>query len=417
MMAQAFYTGISGIRTGQVAIDATADNLANISTIGYRGYGVEFSSLFENMMNTSGKSSSVDSTIGVGASVQTSTMRENSGALAISDKSTDLAIYGDGWFGIQGEHEPLYTRAGNFTFDQNNDLVTPDGMYVLGTMGKNIVGEELTGKITEVPLAEANAQEKLRFPKSLYFPAVPTSNASFFANLGVAPEPRTISAAVIDGEGTKNELKLLFTQKPIQTPPGIQWDVVATTQTLGGATVYDTQTGEVEFSASGALLSSSLTSIDNNGTSVSMDLGSQFSGIVALNTPVVSGSSSADGTIGGDLLGYEINRNAEVIATFSNGEQSSVGKIALYHFQNDQGLTRVTGANFSESANSGKPIFFQDANGNNILGADVINFKLENSNVRMEVSLTELIVQQRSFDSNSKVITAVDQMIQKALSM
>lgn len=179
MMAQAFYTGISGIRTGQVAINATADNLANISTVGYRGYGVEFSSLFENMMNTSGKSSSVDSTVGVGASVQTSTMREESGTLSISDKSTDLAIYGDGWFGIQGEHEPLYTRAGNFTFDQNSDLLTTEGQYVLGTVGGNINGETLTKKLVEVPLGDVGTQEKLRFPKTLTYPSVPSTSASF----------------------------------------------------------------------------------------------------------------------------------------------------------------------------------------------------------------------------------------------
>jgi len=417
MMAQAFYTGISGIRTGQVAINATADNLANISTVGYRGYGVEFSSLFENMMNTSGKSSSVDSTVGVGASVQTSTMREESGTLSISDKSTDLAIYGDGWFGIQGEHEPLYTRAGNFTFDQNSDLLTTEGQYVLGTVGGNINGETLTKKLVEVPLGDVGTQEKLRFPKTLTYPSVPSTSASFYANLGVDDISSTIGATVIDPDGVKNELKLTLTKSPVQSLPGSQWDVMAITQTLDGSTVYDTQTGTVAFDASGALIATTLTSIDNNGANVVLDFGSEYSGIVSMDAPITSGYSTTDGTVRGDLLGYEINRNAEVIATFSNGEQSSVGKIALYHFQNDQGLERVNGSTFRESANSGKPLFFQDANGNNILGADVINFKLENSNVRMEVSLTELIVQQRSFDSNSKVITTVDQMIQKALSM
>ena len=417
MMTQAFYTGISGIRTGQTAIDATADNLANISTVGYRGYGVEFSSLFEGMLNTDNGTTKVNSSIGIGSRIQTTSMDQNAGALMLSDRSTDLAIYGDGWFGVQGEGAPLYTRAGNFTFDANNDLVTTEGFYVLGTVGGNINGGTLTGKIDEIPLGDVGTQEKLRFPKTLQFPAVPSSNVKFYANLGVEDVPRTIGAGVIDPEGVKNELKLTLTKNPVQTPPGAQWDVVARTQTLDGSTIYDIKEGTIAFDATGGLISTTLTSIDNNGATVAINLGTELTGIVSINAPVSSGSSTADGTIGGDLLGYEINRNAELIATFSNGEQSSVGKIALYHFQNEQGLERVNGSKFQESSNSGRPLFFQDENGQNILGADVINYKLESSNVRMEVSLTELIVHQRAFDSNSKVVTTADQMIQKALSM
>ena len=119
----------------------------------------------------------------------------------------------------------------------------------------------------------------------------------------------------------------------------------------------------------------------------------------------------------GFLVGYAINRNAEVIATFSNGLQSSVGKVAVYHFQNDQGLLRESGARFSVSNNSGEPLFFKDADGNNILGTNITNYQLENSNVRMEVALTELIILQRTYDSNSKSITTADEMMQKALNM
>jgi len=97
--------------------------------------------------------------------------------------------------------------------------------------------------------------------------------------------------------------------------------------------------------------------------------------------------------------------------------QSSVGKIAVYHFQNDQGLNRVNGSRFAESNNSGKPLFFKDANGQNIIGSDIANFKLEGSNVEMSTGLTDLIVLQRAYDANSKSITTADQMIQKALNM
>lgn len=416
MMIQAFYTGISGLKTNQFAIDTVADNLSNASTVGFRSYGVEFSSLFESSINTDAKMSSVNSTIGVGSKVTTSSMNMQSGSFILSDKSTDLAIDGDGWFGVQREGAPLFTRDGAFTFDSNRDLVTADGFHVLGTMGENISGETLTSVAVETKLGPVGSQVNLSFPDNLSMPPVATATATFSGNLGVIDEPRSISAGVVDANGTKNNLRLEFTKSAVQTPPGIQWDVTAQTTSLDGTTVYDTKTGSLEFDAGGSLLLSSIAPIDNNGTSVAINLGNGYTGVTAINSQA-SGSSSADGLQAGDLLGYEINQNAEIIATFTNGYQSSVGKIALFHFQNDQGLTKISGSRFQESVNSGKPIYFKDSSGNETNGSLVRNYQLESSNVRFEVGLTELIIYQRAYDANSKSITTADQMLQKALNM
>jgi flagellar hook protein FlgE len=348
-------------------------------------------------------------------------MLQDQGSLALSDRSTDIAILGDGWFGIQGEGDPIYTRDGTFLFDANDDLVTSDGYHVLGTMGNNISSDDvLTKRIDEITLANVSAQEKLRFPKSLTYPPEPTTNAKFLANLGTGSEGHeviTISASVVDPQNNKNNLRLEFTKDAVQTPPGSQWNVVATTQSLDGSTIYDTQNGRVTFDAQGALVSSSLSTIDNNGSTVAMDLGSGYDGVVAIDIPVVPGSSIADGTIGGELLGYSINQNAEVIATFTNGMQSSVGKVAIYHFQNEQGLDRLSGTRFQESENSGSARFRVDADGNNVIGAEIANFRLESSNVDLSVGLTDLSILQRTYGANSKSITTADQMMQKALQM
>ncbi len=417
MMTQAFYSGISGLKTYSAGIDVVSDNLANTNTVGYRGYEVEFASLFENSV-ASASAGSIDSSIGTGSKVQATSMIQTNGSLLLSDRNTDLAIDGDGWFGVQGEDRPIYTRDGSFTFDSLNDLVTVDGYHVLGTMGHNISDDNvLTSTLSEISLGDVSAQEKLRFPKSLTYPAEPTTNAKFLANVGVDYDVITVGASVIDPYSNKNHLRLEFTKNAVQNSPGSQWSVVATTQSLDGTTIYDTQTGSVKFDAAGALVSHTLTSIDNNGTQVAMDLGSGYDGIVSIDIPVVSGSSIANGTIGGDLQGYAINKNAEVIATFTNGMQSSVGKIALFHFQNDQGLERLNGSRFQESSNSGEPIFFRDETGENIIGAEVVNFKLEGSNYGMTGGLTELIIYQRAYDANSKSITTADEMMQKALSM
>jgi len=416
MMTQSFYSGISGLQTNSTGINVLTDNLSNINTPGYRGYNVEFASLFEQTMNTTANGQ--DNSIGVGSRVQASSMVQTNGSLLLSDRSTDLAVDGNGWFGVQGTGNPIYTRNGSFTFDANADLVTTDGLHVLGTMGGNISANDvLTNVLDQVNLGDVANQTKLRFPKTLTFPPVPTSNAKFFANLGVDPVIRTVSATVIDSQSNKNNLKLEFTKDAVQNPPGSQWSVTATVTSADGTTTYDTKQGSAVFDTTGALKSTTLSTIDNNGTTVTMDLGTGYDGIVSNNNAVYSGSSLTDGTIGGDLEGYAINQNAEVIATFTNGRQSSVGKIALFHFRNEQGLNRLSGTSFEESSNSGKPIFFKDATGQNIIGSNVVNFKLEGSNYDMTHGLTELIILQRAYDASSKSITTANEMIQKALTM
>jgi flagellar hook protein FlgE len=417
MMTQAFYTGLSGLKSNSYAIDVVSDNLANISTVGFRSSEYEFASLFETNINTSSTSSSVDSSVGVGSRVYATSFVEDQGQILSSDRNTDLAIHGDGWFGIQEANDIVYTRDGTFNFDANNDLVSLDGFHVLGTMGGNINGETLVKKIDEVPLSDIEKQEKLRFPKYLVYPQEATTTAKFIGNIGAEDEIQTMGAGVVDPENNKNSLKLVFTQLETQTPPGTQWSVVATTESLDGLTIYDTKEGLVNFDGYGALISTTLSTIDNNGAPINIDLGSGYDGVISTNNTDITSSSIADGTIGGDLNGYSINMNGEVIATFTNGMQSSVCKIAVYHFQNDQGLERLNGSKFRESSNSGEPIFYKDSNGKNIIGVEISNFKLESSNVDMTYGLTELIILQRSYDANSKSVTTADEMMQKALNM
>ncbi|MDA7817951.1 flagellar hook-basal body complex protein [Sulfurimonas sp.] len=416
MMTQAFYTGLTGLHAGQKAIDVITDNLANTSTVGFRGYTTEFSNMFERALNTDAESSSVSSTVGVGTKLDTILMDESRGVFQLTESANDLAILGDGWFGIQGLGETLYTRDGSFTFDSNRDLVTHDGFFVLGTMGNNIDGEILTEDLGNIPLSDVTEQEKLSFPENLYYPPIPTSEANFYGNLSLNESVQTISTKAINPEGTKNNLRLEFNKSDVQVPPGVQWDVTATIEGLADNTVYSTETGVVSFDETGLLISNTLSSIDNQGAPININLGGTNGFLISIQADP-SVSSTSDGLKPGELTGYEINKNGEVLATFTNGEQSNVATVAVFQFANDRGLVRANGARFFESSNSGTPQFTQDADGNNIIGTDLTNFKLEGSNVRLDAGLTEIIIMQRSYDANSKSITTADQMLQKALSM
>jgi flagellar hook protein FlgE len=416
-MIQAFYTGLNGMQTSSYGINIVSDNLANADTVGFKESTYEFSSLFDDAVVTANAGSTYDS-VGLGTQLQSTPMTTSSGSYMLTDRNTDLAILEDGWFGVKRNSESTaYTRDGSFSFDSNGSLVALDGSYVLGTMGTNFSDGVLTDTLNEVPLGDVATQEPLTFPQELSYPTTPTTTAEFYGNLGTDAELRSMSSGVIDTDGTTNDLHLEFTQVDPQPETGTEWSVVATTSSLDGETLYDTQSGIVTFDETGALTSSTLPAIDNNGTPVSINFGTGYDGLISTANKDISASSSSDGFAGGDLTNYDINTNGDVVATFSNGIQSSVGKVAVYHFQNDQGLDRLSGTQFSASSNSGDAIFYTDENGKNILGTDIANNQLESSNVDMTYSLTELIILQRSYDANSKSITTADEMLQKALEM
>ncbi len=442
-MFQGYYTGISGIQTHQYGLDVVADNLANVSTTAYKSTSTEFSDLFSKVVSGGGSPTSND--VGYGTKLQATSVQFLQGSIMPSDRFSDLAIEGDGWFAATSKGGNFYTRDGHFLFDTNEEvagdanssfarLVTSDGKFVSGTMLSNFTynagfdygdfdsnGENgayvLSAPTNDVPLAAVGAQTKIEFPTRLAYPVTPTTEIDFFGNLGVVNEPRTISSDAISATNEHNRIKLSFTQSAVQPAIGVAWDVVATATSNDGSVIYDTQNGQAIFGDSGGLSSFDITSMNNEGTPVAINLGTNFSGVISSDGIGVSGSAQSNGVAGGTLTNYGINPNGVIVADFSNGRQSAIGRVAVYHFQNDQGLSRQGGTYYQQSADSGNPYFLTNADGEAVTGAIIRSHALEASNVRMDVGLTEMIIMQRAYQANAKTITTADEMIQKALQM
>jgi len=447
-MTQGYYTGLSGIMSHQYGLDIVSDNIANVNTVGFRGVTSEFAELFSNVVSSAGNTPTSND-IGTGSRLQATGMITQSGSLLPTDRFSDLAIGGNGWFGVMANNNTYYTRAGNFTFDtalkNPNDpdssvarLTTTQGYYVTGTMLTNYdyvegfdYGDNDTGAYLirepadEVAYNAVGAQGILELPAKLAYPVEPSTLAEFKGNLGRENAIRSISSDVISPNNEINRLKLTFEQH-VETDAsgniivpwdGLTWDVVATVTSNDGDTVYDTQTGQAVFDASGGLASFTIPSVNNDGATVAIDVGTGFEGLVSIEGNEFWGRGSADGVSGGVLTKYGVNINGIVSAEFSNGRQSALGRVAVYHFQNDQGLERAGDTLFTKSSNSGDPFFWTDADGNAIPGATIYSNMLENSNVRLDVGLTDMIIMQRAYQANAKTITTVDEMIQKALSM
>ncbi len=418
-MLQSIYAGVSGLQSFQTGIDVLANNIANVNTVGFRGSSTEFSNLFEQHF-ASGTTGSSTRQVGLGTRVSATALDLHTGSYLNTDNNADLAIIGDdGWFGLAGpNNEQFFTRAGNFHFDPFTTgsgtsvrLVSEEGYFVTGTLGNNTGGSVLSPVIDSLELGSVSAQGALIFPADLQYPVQPSTQADFFGNLGVDPVTQVLSATVISPNSERNNLRLVFNQTTPQPASGTSWDVVATTQSADGTVIYDTQNGVVTFDETGNLIRSTLTSINNDGAPVAINLGTGLDGVLSNSGPTVAGAATVDGNLGGDLLEYTVNRRGEVVSTFTNGLQSVVGRVAIYHFQNDQGLEAISGNRFKVSDNSGKPIFYAQNNG------ELLSATLENSNVRLETALTELIIMQRSYDATAKTISTSDQMLQKALNM
>jgi flagellar hook protein FlgE len=442
-MTQGYYAGISGLQSNQYGLDVIADNLANTSTTGYKSSTAEFSDIFSKVVSAGNTPTSND--IGYGSKLQATSFQFQQGTLMPSDRFNDLALEGNGFFGAASNNEVSYTRDGSFAFDtyqkvsgdvnsSTDRLVTADGKYVTGTMLSNFAynasfdyGDQATNGVvgayvlsdptSDAALSSVGSQGNLEFPARLAYPVEATTQTSFFGNLGVTNETRTISADAISAKNDINRIKLSFTQSAIQPTEGVSWDVVATATSNDGSIVYDTQNGQAIFGASGALSSFSISSMNNDGTSVAIDLGTGYSGVISIDGVGISGSSRSDGVSGGTLTKYGINANGVIVADFTNGRQSAIGRVAVYHFQNEQGLNRDGGTYYSQSSDSGEPLFWTDATGAVITGATIRSGALEASNARVDVGLTDMIITQRAYQANSKTITTVDEMIQKALQM
>ena len=475
-MNTSFYNGVSGVKTDQFYLDTIANNISNINTIGYkRSNAPEFSTVFSaNLTNNYFDATAND--IGLGVRRTAPTLNMSQGVLQNTDNTFDLAIGGNGWFGVQGPDKSIYyTRAGAFNIDANGDLVDPNGNYLLATNGNNIasttlpqniakdIGKYYSGtnpqtsepkaisEISDIPLGSTASQKKVNLPTILYYPPTPTTNISYQANLN--PQVLTdangneianvehFSSGIISPTGNKDILDMTFTKRIPQPVSGSTWDgklkilsfyekynpdsnydpaVYQVDKTAEKVyKIIDSKDATVEFSSTGELINSNIPVMSNSGTPMSINVGTPntYDGFESSVNFDKSRSEQHDGFEYGLLKNYGVDQEGRVIAEFTNGRSIPVAKIAVYHFQNDQGLEKVDSSLLRESADSGKPIFYTDANQNPMLGAKIYSQKLESSNVDLTVAMSELILAQRTYGASAKSITTSDQMIQNAINM
>jgi len=179
-MLKSLFSGVSGLQSHQVAMDVESNNIANVNTTGFKYSRANFSDLLAQNRSIAtapqgdlGGKNPVQ--IGLGTSVSSTTRIFSQGSIQNTDKNTDVAIQGDGFFIVSpdGGKTYNYTRAGDFKFDANGNFVDNNGYIVQGW-----TRDDETGKVdSTAPIQDIN------IPPGLTTPAKPTSEIDLKANL------------------------------------------------------------------------------------------------------------------------------------------------------------------------------------------------------------------------------------------
>ena len=286
-----------------------------------------------------------------------------------------------------------------------------------------VTATDANGKTAEfsAPIDEnGNWSISQKFERDFDLTTAPNLTAKINTTKEAANQEKFVTE-LLNADGTKNKLELTLTKRVPQSANGTVWDAAATVKDANGAVISNAN-GELNFDHEGRLVSSTLSALDNNGSQIELDFGTPvaagqiYSGVTS-TSQAKSISIAQDGVREGILKDYYTNDSGNILAQFTNGQVRSVGKVALYHFQNEQGLAKMGDNIYSQSANSGAAFFYKDAGGKSIYGAKLASSMLEQSNVDLAQALTEVIVTQKAYDANAKSITTSNEMLQRAIEL
>jgi flagellar hook protein FlgE len=414
-------SAVTGLAAQSQALGMIADNIANVSTVGYKRTSSQFSTLV-----TVSSTQTSHSPGGVQSNVVRNIAQQ--GLLEASTSTTDVAISGGGFFVVtdnaNGTGNTLFTRAGSFRPDKNGDLVNTAGYFLTGW------------PITNGVVAQTNVLSAFNVINVGNLTAQPqaTSNVSMGANLSAeaaTADTYDLAVQVFDQQGVSHTMTMTFTK----TATARQWTLSANMGnglfTNGGAGTANATLGTITFNADGTLgtvaANAGITALsgddlvftgdyDSNTVTtadqvaVTLDLGTLnaadgLTNFAGANTP---NFIDQDGRQFGSLTGVTIADDGTVTVQFDNGISRDVYQVPLVTFNNPDGLAEKTGNVFLETTFSGTPTAHAAGSG----GAGTISpSALESSTVDIADEFTRMIITQRAFSANTRVITTASDML------
>lgn len=384
-MLRSLNAGISGLRSHQTMLDTTGNNIANVNTTGFKGQSVQFQDTLSQVVRAGGAPTQNaggqnPAQVGLGVQVAGIATNFNQGSNQQTGRATDMMIDGEGFFVMNKNGQQVLSRAGSFDFDGQGRLVSPDGGIVQGRMAVN--GQVPAGG----PLQD------LVMPTGLTAGGQATTEAALRGNLPsevAVGESRILEREVYNADGTSESLAITFTR----TAGG--WNAAAS---VGGATANAAVTINPDGSLGGA------DTINVGGIAVDL---SDMTGYASLDNAAIG---SQNGSEAGALESYSLMPDGTLMGRFSNGDTQALGQVILGQVDNPAGLEKVGNSGYVLTPNSGA--LNLGAPGSPGMGSTVSG-AIEMSNVDLSEQFTNLIVAQRGFQANARIITTSDEVLQE----
>jgi flagellar hook protein FlgE len=411
------FSGVSGLRVHQTMMDVVGNNIANVNTVGFKSSSVIFqdtlSQLLRGASGGSTDSNAVDAgtnpaQVGLGVNIGGIDLVLTQGASQLTGRATDVAVQGDGFFIVKNGAEELYTRAGSFTFDDQGFLTNPSGAIVQGWLADPTTG----AVVTNAPITD------VRLPVGQVIAPISTSEVTMSGNLSAAalPTDPPISTAieVIDSLGTKQRVTFDYAKTGANAWTMTAFDPSGTQIGSPVAMTFDPSTGALLMPA--AAPSFTFTPVGGAAAlTFSVDFGAgSTTGVTQFGSSSSATAVGQNGNQTGYLRTFAIADDGSVSGVFSNGATKTLGKLALAAFNNPGGLIKAGGSLYRSSAASGDALAgTPGAAGRGALAAGT----LEMSNVDLAQEFTNLIIAQRGFQANSRIISASDEILQDLVNL
>ncbi|MGL4394891.1 MAG: flagellar hook protein FlgE [Brevinema sp.] len=455
-MLRSLYSGVSGLQNHQTRMDVIGNNVSNVNTTGFKKGRVTFQDIISQTMSGSAKPNEIRGGInakqvGLGMSVASIENIMTQGSLQTTGKNTDVAITGEGFFVLKDGDNTFHTRNGNFVLDAEGTLVNSNGLKVQGWSSELFpTGEYMIDTSAPVGDLKIEPGQKIEAKETtvVKFRSNLNANAPVLAADASAAErvaaTHGASIDVYDPYGNNWRLSSSFERNGLN-----EWGMSFSMTDENGATIDNLRVSigaekldtnnriNLAFNNNGTLAAASegagqniqtdgeglVTAVisydhpDGTTRTFNVDLGevgSVKNTITQFASRFTTEAYQQDGNNMGYMESFLIDDAGVITGVMDNGVRRPLGQIAMSSFTNPMGLEKAGNSLYTESNNSGMASIGEAGmmgRGSFMVGA------LEMSNVDLSESFTDMIVTERGFQSNSRVITTSDNMLQEVLNL
>jgi flagellar hook protein FlgE len=418
------YTGVSGLAAQGEALGVIGDNIANANTVGFKASRAEFQDIVAKSLKGILGGNQVGRGVKIGA-VNPILVQGNVDA---TEKVTDLAIAGDGYFTLKGSDGESFTRDGSFRFDKEGYLVTNDYQRVQGFQSD---GKTIINKLGDIkfPRALVPAKATAKMQLDLNLDSRVQTTKQFDTKNPYDTSHYSTGLEMYDSQGNKHLINMFFTKTADRT-----WNYYGLCdgkEITGGKDDEMSQVvaGQLTFTTDGKLDTQVQSMSGFNfkggaqqnqqikitfGDSITTDKGTGLNGSKQYGKESDLISWQQDGSAAGTINNLSFNDEGVLTALYSNGETQDIAQIALAKFENPEAMFKVGNNRLKEARDSGAPAIGAPQRAGR---GKIFAKSLERSTVDLAMEFVNLIQNQRGFQANAKTITTTDELLGEVINL